>query len=137
MISLILWCIAPIFNAICDLVENENFFSSIFYKDPNSYDGNYNVKDEKWNRWWYKRESDDHVKLIFKYRPDAWHLSKSSMLIFMAASAVVAHFDGIFITFFKQQWLNFIAEMISRGLWWSAIFGLFYHKLFRSKTWRK
>lgn len=141
MISLILWVIAPIFNAIMDLVENENFTSSIFFRDPQEYNA-YPKQVEtttKWNNWWYKRESDDHVKLIFGYRPDAWHISKSIMIILIIISAIIGiYIEGPFFHFFNNnKWFNPIFEVVIRGLWWNAIFSVFYHKLFRSKTWGK
>lgn len=137
MWSLILWGIAPIFNAIMDIVENENFSSSIFYRNPHNYKDNFGVKDERWNNWWYKRESDDHVKIvIFGYRPDAWHLSKSIMIILVILSGVFeVYIEGPAITYFKSMWINGAIEVVIRGLWWNAMFSLFYNVILRSKTW--
>lgn len=134
MISLILWVIAPIFNAIMDLTENENFSQSIFFdKTEIKRLGKY-----KWNHWWYKRDSDDVVKKILGYRPDAWHISKSIMiLLFLSSLIVEVYFEGPFLNVFTNIWLNASMELILKGWAWNLIFTIFYHKLFRSKTWRK
>lgn len=133
MISLILWCIAPIFNAIMDLTENENFSQSIFFdRTEVKKFGKY-----KWNHWWYKRDSDDTVKLIFGYRPDAWHFSKSIMIILAILSAVIGiYFENRLINL-CVVWFDAILELCLRGVLWNVIFTIFYHKLFRSKTWQK
>lgn len=130
MISLILWVIAPILNAIMDLVENENFGQSIFFdKTEMKKLGKY-----KWNQWWYKRDSWLIVKKILGYRPDAWHLCKSLMIIFIVLSSIAMYFQGP-IKFFDKLWLNGLCDLIIKGTLWNLTFTLFYHKLFRSKTW--
>lgn len=124
MISLILWVIAPILNAIMDLVENENFGQSIFSKlNP---------------KFWYKRESWLAAKDIGKYSLDAWHIAKSLMFFLLGLSVSLLYFEEerIFHVF-KSVWLNVGLDLLLRGLLWNPIFSLFYHKLFRSKTWAK
>lgn len=54
------------FNAVMDILENENFHASVFSKS-----------DQK---FWYKRESWKHAKKIFGYKIDGWHISKSIMI---------------------------------------------------------
>ena len=135
MISLILWSIAPIFNAIMDLVEAEPFYQSIFFKAPNSTNSNVETVT-KWNNWWYKRISWAYAKKIFGYKIDAWHISKSLMIIFIVASAILFHFEEMLFNT-KFLWINISLEVVIRGLSWNTIFSLFYHKLFRSKTWQK
>ncbi len=58
--------IAAIANAMMDVLENENYSSSVF---------------RKWNqKFWYKRESWKHQKKILGVRLDGWHLVKYIML---------------------------------------------------------
>jgi hypothetical protein len=132
MFSLILWCIAPILNAMMDLVENENFTKSIFYRPPNEDTGNV-----RWNNFWYKRESWKSAKKLFGYKFDAWHITKSTMIyVCLICSSVIIVITGL--TFHTDSLaLNIILEIILRVVTWNVLFSLFYHKLFRSKTWQK
>lgn len=64
---------AGFFMAVMDSVENEHITQTVFKKlNP---------------KWWYKRESWKHVKFLpfTKYRPDAWHLAKSLLLLCIGA----------------------------------------------------
>lgn len=141
MISIILWAIAPMFNAIMDLIENENFFQSIFYRNPAKYppDSTAIVSAVKWNNWWYKRASAQTVKLIYGYRPDAWHLSKSIMFILFACSLVVGIYfeEPMFHIKSMHTWGNALLDITLRLLWWDVSFSMFYDTLFRRKTWIK
>lgn len=119
MWSLILWGIAPIFNAISDLVENENYYQSVFSKFKNP-------------KFWYKRESWSQTPDIFGYSVDAWHISKSLWIIFMATSATIAYFEGP-IHIFNSNFLNALIDLGLRGILWNVVFSVFYHKLFRLK----
>lgn len=118
MVSLILWVIAPIFNAIMDLLENENYYQSIFSK--------YNPK------FWYKRESWNHTPDILSYSLDAWHIAKSIMIVLLAVSAVMAGIEGPIIKFYSM-YFNIFIEVGLRGILWNVTFSLFYHKIFRLK----
>lgn len=101
MISIILFSLAAFFNACMDAFENENFFESIFRN--------------KNQRFWYKRESWKWAKKIGGYKLDAWHISKSCMIICIC-----------FAIF--PNWKGFIL-----GIVWNIIFVLFYHKIFKIK----
>lgn len=108
LISYGLVFLASFFDAICDAVENENINESIFRKLD--------------QRFWSKRESWKYVKKIFGYRPDAWHLSKSCMIICFICA----------IIFFEQKnawWLDII---IFGGVW-NIGFWLFYNFTFKCK----
>lgn len=123
MISLILWVIAPILNAIMDLVENENFGQSIFSKlNP---------------KFWYKRESWFAAPDIGKYSLDAWHIAKSIVFFSLGLSCSLLYFEGQRIQYTNNLWLNAGIDLAIRGILWNGVFKLFYHKLFRSKTWAK
>lgn len=67
--SLLLVIIGAFLNAVMDLLENENFNSSIF---------------RRWNpAFWYKRESWKYARKIYGYKIDGWHISKSGMIILL------------------------------------------------------
>lgn len=59
-----------------------------------------------------------------KYRVDAWHLSKSLMIIFMALAIVI--YTPVF---------NWLIDFILVGAVWNIVFNLCYNKLFTS--WKK
>lgn len=99
--------LAAMFSAICDLLENENFYESVFKNLP--------------ERFWYKRVSWKYAKKIFGYKIDAWHLSKSAMIICIALAAVYCpNWGGMFI-------------LIIFGTEWIVCFNLCYNKFFRRK----
>lgn len=108
ILSYILVFIASFFNAIMDGCENENFYESIFNKLPQNF--------------WYKRESWKVAPKISGYKMDAWHLSKSAMIICLAAAIIVFRP--------KHEWW---VHLISIGIIWNVGFWLFYHKIFRVK----
>lgn len=57
---------AAICNAVMDILENENFYSSRFaHLNP---------------KFWYKRESWQHAKKILNWKFDGWHVFKSAMV---------------------------------------------------------
>lgn len=98
-----LWLLlAAFFNALMDRFENESFFDSRF---------------ASWNqKFWYKRESWKWAKKIFGYKIDAWHLSKSCMVICITAA-------------FSRNLIEFIVL----GLMWNGVFNFFYGILGRKK----
>ena len=104
MISLTLIVLAAICNAVMDILENENFSSSIFR--------NLNPK------WWYKRESWKYAKKVFGWKYDGWHVFKSLMIINIMLAIVLYHPILGFLDFFLF------------GLVWNSVFSLSY-KLFK------
>lgn len=105
MVTFIFIALAAIFNAIMDILENENFYSSIFR----------NLNE----RFWYKRTSWKYAKKIGGYKIDAWHLAKSSMIV----SLVLA------ILFNKQPFS--LTYFILYGVEWNIVFVFFYSKIFK------
>lgn len=99
-----LWLLlAAFFNALMDSFESEHFFDTIF---------------RKWNqKFWYKRESWKWAKKVWGYKIDAWHLSKSCMVICIAAAVSRNFFEFLVI-----------------GLAWNASFNFFYHVFGRKKV---
>jgi hypothetical protein len=112
MISLILVFIAAFFNAVMDATENENFFESTF-RDLNQ-------------RFWYKRESWKYAKKIFGYHVDAWHLSKSLMIICLIAAIIAFDLP-------VKNWQDIVIYLIVGGFTWNLSFWLFYNKIFHIK----
>ena len=112
MITIIFIFLAAFFNAVMDAVENENYFESIFKRLPQQF--------------WYKRESWKYVKKIWGYRPDAWHLSKSLMILCFAGAA-------IFFDMPVMKWQDVALYLIVIGFIWNAAFWLFYNVIFKVK----
>jgi hypothetical protein len=113
MISLALIFFAAFFNSVMDACENEpNYNESIFKKLPHQF--------------WLKEQSWKYVKKIFGYRPDAWHLSKSAMIICFVLAI-------IFFDIPIKKWQDVAVCIIAGGLTWNFTFWLFYNKIFGVK----
>lgn len=91
---------AALFSAIADSVENEHFFGTVFRKLN--------------QRFWFKRVSWAFAKMLFGYKFDAWHISKS-LMIFCFCAAIAENF---------WQWIYL-------GIVWNVVFFIFYSKLFK------
>lgn len=104
MISYILIILAASCNAVMDILENENFSSSVFRNlDP---------------KWWYKRESWKYAKRVFGWKYDGWHVFKSAMIILLVA-AIVLYRPVL------SPWVDFL---LMGGIW-NATFSFTYKKL--------
>ena len=105
--SILFIAAAAIFKSIADTLQH-HFDTSVF-KNKNP-------------KWWNPMKSWAYVKFLplTKYRPDAWHLANSAMIISFIA-AVVAY---------KPQ-LPWYAEMAIGGLCFNLIFEFFYAKVLR------
>jgi len=106
-LSYILICLAAICNAFMDKIENSIQFNNSIFRNLNP-------------EFWCKTISAHSTKFIpfTKYRPDAWHLSKSLMVILFCTAIVTYH---SFIP---------IIDFIIYGLLWNLIFNITY-KLFK------
>jgi len=112
MISFILFFLGSFFNACMDVFENENYFESIF---------------KKWDqKFWYKRESWRYAKKVFSYRLDAWHLSKSAMIICIVGAII--SFDLPVL-----KWQDVAIYILAYGFVWNTTFWFFYHFIFKVK----
>lgn len=108
MLSLVFIFLAAICNSVMDLLENENFSSSIFRnKNP---------------KFWYKRESWKYAKKIFSWKFDGWHVFKSLMIILLVLA----------IVFYKPIFNYVILDIVIMGFLWNTTFVAFY-KLFKTK----
>jgi len=107
MITTILIILAAIFKAVADTLQH-HFYTSVF-KTLNQ-------------KWWNPMVSCNHVSFIpfTKYRPDAWHLANSGMIICFIAAASIS--DSIF-----SFWL---INFVMLGIIFNLIFELFYGKIF-------
>lgn len=107
MISLILICIAAFLNAVMDTLQF-HFFISKFK----------NLDMKFWNP-----ESSWKVDPLpgTKYKPDAWHLSKS-LCIIMLCMAVV----------FYTPLLGKAYDFILAGVLWNLVFNLSYNKFLKA-----
>lgn len=129
MISLIFFALAAICSAVMDIIENENFFTSIFI----------NLQ----SKFWYKRESWKESEKVINWKFDGWHLFKSTMIIFILGA----------ILFYKPiESINWLIDLvIKESMWrvicqysvhllifsavWDMTFNLFYNKILRYNTW--
>jgi len=108
MITTILIILAAIFKAIADTLQH-HFDTSVFKKlNP---------------KWWNPVVSCDYVGFLplTKYRPDAWHLANSGMIICFITAASIN--DSV-ISF----WL---INVVGIGVIFNLIFLLFYSKILR------
>jgi len=108
MITLIFILVAAIAKAISDTLWH-HFETSIFKKlNP---------------KWWNPNVSWEYVKLIVKYRPDAWHLSNSFMIVAFIFSCV-----------FYENWIwNKWSDLVVYGLAFNACFNILYNHILRKK----
>lgn len=107
------WVFAAFLNSVMDLTENENFSSSIFK--------NLNPK------FWSKRESWKYAKKIGGYKLDAWHLSKSAMIIMFAATFILYYYCPWWHV--QNIWLDIGKDLLIAGIIWNVRFNFFYKKL--------
>lgn len=108
MISLHLIVLAAIFKSIADTLD-EHFEVSIFKKlNP---------------KWWSKNVSWKYVRFLplTHYRPDAWHLANSAMIISFVLAVV-----------FYQPWLGqWYYDFIAFGFAFNVTFEFFYSKVWK------
>lgn len=113
MISAIFIFLAAFFNAVMDATENEpNFNESVFKKLPKQF--------------WLKEQSWKYVKKILGYRPDAWHLAKSLMVLCFAGAM-------IFFDMPVMKWQDVALYLVAIGIIWNGAFWLFYNVIFKVK----
>ena len=81
LVSILLWCLAAICNAIMDTLVH-HYYTSIFFR-MNKY-------------FWNPEESWLHATRIpiLKYKLDAFHIFKSLMIIFQSLAIMCAWIGG-------------------------------------------
>jgi uncharacterized membrane protein YccC len=113
ILSVTFLVLAAVFSAVADTLA-DHFETSIFkWKDP---------------RWWKKDVSWQHVGFIrfTKYRPDAWHLSKSAMIVCFILFGLLFPFS------MHGFWVAVISLVILGGVF-NLTFNIFYNHLLRRK----
>ena len=112
VLSLVFFALAAIMNAVMDTLQF-HFERSIFRNlDPKFWNPNV-----AWRFAW--------VVPFTSYKVDAWHLSKSSMIIFCALSAVclIGGCDPV------APWWAYPMSLLIYGAIWNGTFNLFYNTL--------
>ena len=107
LLPILFLVLAALFKAVADTLQH-HYDTSVFKN-----------KDVK---WWNPTISWKYVKFLpyTKYRPDAWHLSNSLMIICFVLTAV-----------FHNQYLSWWLELIMMGLIFNLAFILFYDEILR------
>lgn len=103
-------------SAIIDTISY-HYYTSIFTK--------YN-KPEFWNpevSW-----TTSYIKYT-KYKPDAWHLFKSLMIVLMCLSGVIGIVVGAKLGVLMFYW--YIGGFISSGLIWNVVFNILFNKILK------
>lgn len=117
MISIVFISLAAIFNALMDSTENEHFFDTIFRGLP--------------QRFWYKRQSWNIAKKIFKWKFDAWHTAKSCMILMIVLAVLT--YKPTFKGFLINGYIVHVLDFIVAGAVWNGVFNLFYNRVFSKK----
>lgn len=104
MIAFLFVGIAAALNAVMDILENENFYSSIFRDYDNSF--------------WYKRESWRGARKVFGWKFDGWHCAKSLMVVFLAFAILT--YSEVFSPLY---------DLLLIGAIWNLVFGFTYKVL--------
>jgi hypothetical protein len=115
---IILIILAACCNSIMDIVENENFNSSVFARHD--------------YRFWYKRVSWKYAGKIFGYKIDAWHLFKSTMILLLCGVVITYHYIPLFrCEMIWQSSYAWMADALIFGIAWNLPFNLLYNKILR------
>jgi hypothetical protein len=118
------WILAAICDAISDTLSH-HYYTSIFYR-PN------NINNTKWTHFFNPQASNISPTIIpfTKYKLDAWHLSKSLMIVFFVCSSTFAWMSGPPLL---NIWWYYLGFFILLGIIWNGIFNIFYNHLLLKK----
>jgi hypothetical protein len=105
LVTYILISLAASMSAIMDRTENLVAF-------------NRSVFNHLSPKFWCKEISWQYSKKIFRYKLDAWHLAKSTMIVSGVCAAVFGESSG-----------NWMLDIVIAGVIWNVVFNLFYHKI--------
>lgn len=110
-LSFLFFGIASMLNAVMDTLQF-HFYSSVFSRrDPKFWDPAVSWKGS-------------YVLPFTKYKLDAWHMSKSLMIIFQALACVILLFGDYDYGFFRVFLI-----LIIYGIIWNGVFNLFWNYL--------
>ncbi len=115
MLSILFWITAAILWAVADKVETRIAYNTSIFEGHDSI-------------FWCKEIAAWHMPFVpfTTYRPDAWHLSKSIILILMAL-AILCY----------KPIVSPLVDFILLGAAWNLVFNIFYNKILLKKTWTK
>lgn len=109
LLTFILVVMAAFMNAVMDRTGDlVAFNASVFNNNDPAF--------------WCREVSWQYAKKIFGWKFDAWHISKSTMVMFLIAGAVL-----------YQPVFNPILDFLLLGILWNASFNLGYNHLLKSK----
>lgn len=109
MTAYIFLFIAAFFNACMDAFENAPNFNESIFKNLNK-------------KFWLKSVSWEYARKIFSYKLDAWHISKTLMLLCLVLYAYTLNKD-------VSWWVT----LLNFAIVWNGGFILFYHYIFKIK----
>lgn len=113
-LSLLFFLLAAACNACMDKLSF-HFHKSVFNKlNPNFWDPSVSWKYAKFVPF-------------TKYKIDAWHLFKSSMIVFICISIMIAFKGGVYVD--NSFVYNKIVLFLTMGLLWNGSFNLFFNKI--------
>lgn len=122
-LSFACWELAAICSAVMDTLKF-HYKNSIFhtkYGDDNAF-WNEDLKDAK-----------PYIIPGTKYKVNAWHLFKSSMIVFTALTSCFMFLAGTYITYLPYKILIIIGLLVVYGFRWNGFFNLFYNKILVKK----
>lgn len=109
-LTLLLICLAGVFNAFADTLQH-HFDTSIFRNLPRKwFDPNLPIRE---------------APVIFKYPVDAWHIAGSAEVVLFCVCVV-----------FHRPQFDWYIELLSAGVAYIVSFNLFYNKIFIAKKYR-
>jgi hypothetical protein len=108
--------LAGFFKAVCDTLDDHYDISIFKWKDP---------------RWWNPNVSCNHVGFLkfTKYRPDAWHLSHSFMVLAFVCS-ILLYRNHIHLV---NGTVSFLIELVVAGISYNGTFNTFYNRILINK----
>jgi hypothetical protein len=107
MITLLFIALAGLFKSVADTIQH-HYYDSYF---------------QRFNqRFWNPALSWKYVKTVpfTKYRPDAWHLSNSLMVISFCLAAVL-----------NDLYWHWVLQLVVAGLVFNIVFNTFYNRIWR------
>lgn len=122
-LSFVCWELAAICSAIMDTLKF-HYYNSIFHTkfgDNNAF----------WNEDF--KGAKPYIIPGTKYKLNAWHLFKSSMIILMALTSCFMFLAGTYITHLPYKIIIVIGILIVYGIRWNGFFNLFYNKILVKK----
>ncbi|MDI3320011.1 hypothetical protein [Pinibacter soli] len=115
MITLILFFLAGMFNAVMDRTGDRVAFNGSIFHLKNT-------------RFWSKEDSWQYATKVFGWKADAWHIAKSCMVTCLVCAAV---FYKPILHICKDSSTNAIFDVLLLGTTWNASFNLFYNKILK------